>query len=152
MVGKTPRVLKNERLRLDKIKTYCGCLACLLMGHLDRHTTIEHVTESGRRIGVKSDQHANTIGLCLWHHFAVCDAGQTKADMGDEFGPSLAQGRKLFENHFGDEVHVLIPVQNFLLDQLELGPWPEYSVDRNAARNTRNQWIKLNHAHENHHQ
>lgn len=147
MVGKTPRVLKNERLRLANIKEYCGCLPCLLMGHPDRHTTIEHVTENGRRVGVKSDQHANTIGLCLWHHFGACDHGLQKQFMTDEYGPSLAQGRRLFENHFGDEVHVLIPVQNFMLDQLEREPWPEYSVSRKASLATRNQWILLNHAH-----
>jgi hypothetical protein len=144
MVGKTPRILKDERLRLDNIKTYCGCLPCLLMGHLDRHTTIEHVTENGRRVGVKSAQHANTIGLCLWHHFGSCDHGQQKQFMGSEYGPSLAQGRRLFESHFGDEVHVLIPTQNFMLDQLESEPWGEYSVSRKAARNTQQKWIELN--------
>ncbi len=152
MVGKTPRVLKDERLRLDNIKLYCGCLPCLLMGHPDRHTTIEHVTENGRRVGVGSAQHANTIGLCLWHHFGVCDHGLQKAFMESEYGPSLSQGRRKFEESFGDEVHVLIPTQNFLLDSLESDPWPEYSVSRKAARSTRNKWIELNHAHSNRHQ
>jgi hypothetical protein len=144
VVGKTPRILKDERKRLENIKLYCGCLPCLLMGHLDRHTTIEHVTENGRRVGVKSAQHANTVGLCMWHHFGVCDHGQQKPFMIGEYGASLALGRRLFENHFGDEVHVLIPVQNYLLDQLESDPWPEYSVSRKASIATRNQWIKLN--------
>jgi len=117
------------------------------MGHLDRHTTIEHVTDSGRRVGVGSAQHANTIGLCLWHHFAACDHGQTKLNMGSEYGPSLAQGRRLFEDFFGDEVHVLIPTQNFMLLEFDRQPWPEYNVSREAARNTRNEWINLNHAH-----
>ncbi|MHC4316816.1 MAG: hypothetical protein ACYSW3_30615, partial [Planctomycetota bacterium] len=63
MVGKTPRILKDERARLQTIKIFCGCLPCLLRGHLDRWTTIEHVTERGRRVGIKSDEHINTIGL-----------------------------------------------------------------------------------------
>ncbi len=144
MVGKTPRILKDERKRLETIKLYCGCLPCLLMGHLDRHSTIEHVTENGRRVGVKSDEHKNTIGLCMWHHFGVCDAGQSKANMAIEYGPSLFGGRRIFEEHFGDEVKVLIKVQNFMLDLFADSPWQEYSVARNVARLTRNHWIELN--------
>lgn len=146
MVGKTPRVLKDERERLRKIKVFCGCLPCLLRGHLDRWTTIEHVTESGRRVGIESDQHANTIGLCLWHHFGVCDPGLQKAQMRRELGPALAHGRRPFEEYFGDEVKILIPVQNFLLAQFDLQPWPEHNVNHRAARRTRFKWIELNSA------
>ena len=92
MVGKTPRVLKDERARLQTIKIFCGCLPCLLRGHLDRWTTIEHVTERGRRVGVKSDEHANTIGLCMWHHFGACDPGLQRAGLISELGPALADG------------------------------------------------------------
>lgn len=146
MVGKTPRILKDERARLEKIKIYCGCLPCLLRGHLDRWTTIEHVTESGRRVGIKSDEHANTIGLCIWHHFGACDPGQQRAGMSSELGPALGNGRYPFEEAFGDEVKILIPVQNFLIAQFDLRPWPEHNVDHRAARHTRNKWIKLNRA------
>ena len=148
LVGKTPRVRKDERVRLDTIGSYCGCLPCLLLGHLDRHTSIEHVTEAGRRVGIESDQHANTIGLCLWHHFGVCDPGRHKQEMISEYGPSLAHGRKPFEEHFGDEVHVLIPVQDFVLAQFEAKPWPEYNISREAVRLTRQTWTELNHAHQ----
>lgn len=146
MVGKTPRVRKDERERLETIKIYCGCLPCLLRGHLDRWTTIEHVTENGRRVGIKSDEHKNTIGLCMWHHFGVCDPGQQKAMMTAELGPALAHGRKPFEEYFGDEVKILIPTQNFLLSQFAIRPWPEHTVDRRAARRTREVWTELNHA------
>lgn len=146
MVGKTPRVRKDERVRLDTIKTYCGCLPCLLLGHLDRHTTIEHVTESGRRVGSGSDQHANTIGLCLWHHFGTCESGWQKQTMLGEYGPSLAWGRRLFEDHFGDETKVLIPVQDYVLERFARQPWPEYTIDRETARLTRHYWIDLSHA------
>jgi len=144
MVGKTPRILKGERERLQIIKVYCGCLPCLLVGHLDRWTTIEHVTEGGRRIGVESDQHANTIGLCTWHHFGACDPGQQRVPMTRELGPALGNGRHPFEEYFGDEVKILIPVQNFLIAQFDESPWPEHNVDRRAARRTRKQWIELN--------
>lgn len=144
MVGKTPRILKDERERLRKIKEYCGCLPCLLVGHLDRWTTIEHVTDSGRRVGVESAQHANTVGLCLWHHFGRCDSGCQREPMVQELGPSLAHGRKLFEDYFGDEVKILIPIQNFLLAEFDADPWPSHNVSRRAARRTRKQWIELN--------
>ena len=144
MVGKTPRIRKNERQRLDNIKIYCGCLPCLLRGHIDRWTTIEHVTENGRRVGIESAQHANTIGLCMWHHFGVCDPGLQREPMARELGPPLTYGRYKFEEVFGDEVKILIPVQNFLLAEFDAAPWPEHSVSRKAARRTRQQWTKLN--------
>lgn len=144
MVGKTPRILKDERARFETIKIYCGCLPCLLMGHPDRHTSIEHVTERGRRVGVSSEQHRATIGMCVWHHFGVCNPGQNRQYMMGEYGASLAQGRTTFEEDFGDEVHVLIPVQNFLLDQFADRPWPEHNVPRHVARLTRERWIELN--------
>lgn len=144
MVGKTPRVLKDERQRLDVIKSHCGCLCCLLMGHLDRLCTIEHVTENGRRVGSGSSQHENTVGMCVWHHFGACDSGRTRQMMIGEFGPSLAHGRKPFEEHFGDEVDVLISVQNFVLEAFAVDPWPEYNLPGRVARLTRNEWIELN--------
>lgn len=146
MVGKTPRILKDERARLQTIKIFCGCLPCLLRGHLDRWTTIEHVTDRGRRVGIKSDEHINTIGLCIWHHFGACDPGQQRAGMSSELGPALGNGRYPFEEAFGDEVKILIPVQNFLIAQFDLRPWPEHNVDHRAARQTRKLWIELNRA------
>jgi len=144
MTGKTPRIRKDERERLQVIKIYCGCLACLLRGHLDRWTTIEHVTDAGRRVGVESDQHANTIGLCTWHHFGACIPGQQKPAMTKELGPALAHGRRPFEEAFGDEVKILIPVQNFLIAEFDAEPWPEHNINRKAARRTRRLWINLN--------
>lgn len=60
------------------------------------------------------------------------------------YGPSLAHGRKPFERFFGDEVKVLIPVQDFMLAQFADTPWPEYHVTREVARQTREKWIDLN--------
>ena len=146
MVGKTPRIRKQDRQRLNTIKDYCGCLPCLLMGHLDRHTTIEHITKAGRRVGIESAQHENTIGLCLWHHFQVCNNGQQIDRMVSEFVPSLAAGSRSFQWHFGDELRVLLPIQNYLLELFAEHPWPEYSVPRRVARDVRSEWITLNHA------
>lgn len=146
MVGKTPRVRKNERERFEIIRLYCGCLPCILTGHLDRHATIEHVTESGRRVGEGSDVHKNTVGMCSWHHFGTRGTGATRERMMGDFGPSLAHGRITFEDFFGDEVDVLIPVQNFVLDKFAEEPWPEYNIRGEVARLTRIKWIDLNHA------
>lgn len=146
MVGKTPRIRKSDRDRFEVIKSHCGCLPCLLVGHLDRQTSIEHVTDRGHRIGKDSSQHEATIGLCAWHHYGRCDPGLQKQAMIGYFGPSLAHGRRHFEEHFGDEVDVLIPTQDFMLGLFAETPWPEYNVSRNVARLTRQEWITLNHA------
>ena len=144
MVGKTPRARKDEQQRMEIIATHCGCLPCLLMGHLDIHATIEHVTERGRRIGKGSEQHKWTIGLCVWHHFGHQHNHWTRHKMSKEYGPSLIWGRTSFEDHFGDEVQVLVPTQNFMLEQFDEQPWPEYSVPRDVARRTRSKWIAMN--------
>lgn len=127
---------------MDTIATYCGCLPCLLMGHLDMHTTIEHVTERGRRL---ENEHMATIGLCIWHHFGHTHGSGRQGAYRKELGPALAHGRLPFEAHFGDEVQVLIPVQDFLLLEFDAAPWPEHNVSRQAVRRTRNKWIELNH-------
>lgn len=148
VVGSTPRARKSEQRRMEIIVEYCGCLPCLLTGHLDVHTSIEHVTERGRRVGKGAEQHEWTIGLCTWHHFGWTRTRETRQQVSGERGPSLIWGRILFEEHFGDEVHVLVPTQNFMLELFDTRPWPEYAVPRDVARKVRAKWIELNHASE----
>ena len=143
MVGKTAPIRQRDRDRFEAIKTYCGCLPCLLLGHLNRHTTIEHVTCRGRRIGRGPEQHQNSIGLCSWHHFAVCDEGKHKHEMIGNFGPSLALGRRPFEDWFGDELEVLVPIQNYVLKLFADEPWPEYSLPVKIAYRVRERWIEI---------
>ena len=126
---------------MSNISEYCGCLPCLLMGFLDVHTTIEHVTDRGRRL---MDQHMATLGLCTWHHFGYTRGRKSRANTTLDQGPALALGRIPFEEFFGDEVDVLIPVQNFLLAEFDLEPWPEHNINRKTARHTRKLWIELN--------
>lgn len=130
------------------IATYCGCLPCLLMGFLDVHATIEHVTDRGRRITQDWEQHKFTIGLCTWHHFGHTHNHRTRHQMSGERGPSLIWGRTTFEDHFGDEVKVLVPTQDFMLNLFAERPWQEYSVPRDIARLTRSEWIEMNHAYQ----
>lgn len=147
MVGKTDPISAKDRQRFKVIKEYCGCLCCLLVGWLDVHTTIEHVTDAGSRLG-----HADSLGLCEWHHFGTVRHGayslspQSRQKMIGEFGPSLALGRIPFEEFFGDEITVLLPIQNYLLERFAADPWPEYNLPGKVAIDTRNEWIELNHA------
>lgn len=141
MVGQTEPIRPKDKRRLLIIKTHCGCLCCLLMGWLDVHATIEHITDRGRRIG-----HHATLGLCGWHHFGYCHKGNSRQYMIGEFGPSLALGRIPFEEFFGDERKVLLPIQNSLLKRFAADPWPEYNLPGKVAIDTRNEWIELNHA------
>lgn len=146
MVGKTAPIRPHDAERMDTIAKFCGCLPCLLASWLDVHTSIEHVTNRGRRVG-QEEQHQWTIGLCGWHHFGHVSEGWNRQRMSGEFGPTLAWGRHAFEEHFGDEVHVLVPTQDFMLELFDRQPWPEYNVPRHVAREVRNHWIDLHHAH-----
>ena len=146
MVGRTPRARKSERDRMDTIVHYCGCLPCLLVGYLDVHTSIEHVTERGQRVGKGAEQHRWTIGLCTWHHFGHTSNHRNRQQISVECGPSLIWGRKNFESSFGDEVNVLVPTQNFMLELFHKEPWQEFEVPRKIAQEVRKFWIDLNHA------
>lgn len=145
MVGKTAPIRKQDASRMETISKFCGCLPCLLMGFKDVLTTIEHVTESGRRVG-GDEQHQHTIGLCEWHHFGVYGEHQTRQQMSGSLGPPLSWGRKEFEETFGDEVTVLVPAQNFLLERFAEDPWPEYNLPRHVQHKVRRHWGLLKNA------
>jgi len=149
MVGQTPRAQKSHKQRMEIIAKHGGCLPCLLVGYLDVHTTIEHVTNRGRRLGKGAEQHFGTIGLCVYHHFGHHFAlpsvkKPSRQQLMGELGPSLAFGRTVFEEFFGDEVTVLLPCQDYLLERFEARPWPEYNVDRHVAADVRRFWIAKN--------
>lgn len=143
MVGKTSPIKPADKERFDIIAKHCGCLPCIISGMGYVPCTIEHVTSRGRRL---ADEHQATIGLCEWHHFATLGPGQTRQGMSGTLGPSLAWGRKNFEDHFGDEVTVLIPCQNYLISLFEAQPWLEYDLPRATARQLRIEWTTIYHA------
>lgn len=145
MVGKTAPIRRQDELRFKVITEYCGCLPCLLenvaLNSEDLSlTTIEHVTEHGRRL---PDEHQATIGLCPWHHQAIPWNGLNERDMQAILGPSLAKGRKPFEERYGDEVMVLLPLQDILIIQFAQDPWPEYTVPESVRKSVWKQWIKM---------
>jgi len=58
----------------------------------------------------------------------------------ETLGPSFAHGRGAFKEHFGDEVDVLVPTQDFLIGLFDAQPWQEYALPRDVARETRKFW------------
>lgn len=116
MVGKTKPATKDEKQRMESLKEL-PCLCCMLTGMniVCGPTEVEHVTDRGRRLG-----HDKTLALGLWHHRgekAFQYQGMTNQEMSGAFGPSLAHGRKPFEQRYGDESEVLVRLQDWVLSQ-----------------------------------
>lgn len=143
MVGKTAPITDRDRVRFRVIKEYIGCIACLLefdgAGDIAL-TTIEHVTDRGRRL---ADEHQATIGLCEWHHQAKPWPGLRPDEMRRVLGPSLAEGRYPFEERYGDEVNVLLPVVDDLIMLLAADPWEEYTIPAQVRHQARHKWREL---------
>ena len=131
MVGKTKYVTKEQKKRMDKIAAL-PCLPCLIEGK-SRASTVQHVTEGFRRLG-----HDYTYGSCPWHHQKIKDSGYvayTDQQITGLLGPSFASGRRAFEERYGDERYVLIPLQNWMLNASK---W-----NQQAEIDARNEWQKL---------
>jgi len=148
MVGKTKRIKREDEIRFKVITEYIGCLCCAIELHNAGHediamTTIEHVTDRGRRL---KNQHQATIGLCPWHHQGVPWARLNGSEMVNILGPSLANGRKLFEDQYGDEVHVLLPLQDEVIIWFAEDPWPEYTMPAKIRQRIRAKWRELKNA------
>lgn len=145
MVGSTAPIRRQDEIRFQVITTHIGCLCCAIQMHENPWedislTTIEHVTDAGRRL---EDQHQATIGLCPWHHQGVPWRGLQKPEMDTILGPSLAHGRKPFEAHFGDEVTVLLPLQDEVVIWFAQELWPEYTMPAEIRQRIRSTWMKL---------
>jgi hypothetical protein len=145
MVGKTAPIKRQDELRFQVITTHIGCLCCAIEMHDNPWedialTTIEHVTENGRRL---PNEHQATIGLCPWHHQGAPWRGLQAKEMDTILGPSLANGRKPFEEHYGDEVDVLLPVQDEAIILFAQNPWPEYSMPASIRKQIRAKWNQL---------
>lgn len=80
-----------------------GCIACRMAGfHTSLDPTIHHQTAAGQTIGQD-----HTVCLCEWHHESVCLPSLGKRDMTEIYGPSLADGSKLFFAQFGSNAQQL---------------------------------------------
>jgi hypothetical protein len=87
---------KAELARFAKLQAL-GCLCCRKAGSGYRAPDIHHILSGGRRIG-----HMATIGLCEFHHRIPSN--------GTVVGPSLADGSKRFEAHWGTQRELLAEV------------------------------------------
>lgn len=112
-MGPSKRRTKAEQARFYAIKAG-PCLACMSwdidvigQGVVEVH----HLLSGGRRIG-----HMDTIGLCLWHHKGQPMFEHTMEEMRTNYGPSLAEGSKLFHMEFGSD-DWLLRTQNLILKQ-----------------------------------
>ena len=148
MVGKTKPITRLDEMRFRVIQEYMGCVCCAIELHDAGMedislTTIEHVTDRGRRL---EDEHQATIGLCPWHHLGVPWSGISGSDMVNILGPSLANGRKTFEESFGDEVHVLLALQDEIIIWFAEDPWPEYTMPAEIRQRIRARWRELKNA------
>ncbi len=112
MVGKTKTQNKADKLRLWAI-TEIGCVPCMIDHWDGTPTTIQHVTEGGRRI---EDQHQMTYGACAWHHLGVKPLGfvGTMHRVEKLYGPSFARSKRAYLRHYGME-RELIQVQDALI-------------------------------------
>lgn len=106
----TGRPSSREEARIIACKE-SGCIACL--SHALRNPEYKgwqpdygcdyhHMLSGGRRRG-----HRYGIGLCPWHHRAVCDFSANAATMRAWAGPSLMDGSKKFHEAYGSDDELL---------------------------------------------
>lgn len=137
MVGKVVPATKAEREHQDIIKTYCGCLPCLLEGRFDIHATIQHVSEGRKRLGQDM-----VWGGCIWHHMAQPWPGCTEDYMLYQHGPSLMGHHRQFNETYGGE-RLLVEVQNYMVSLWRSQPWQPHCVPVEVAKKVRDFWGTL---------
>lgn len=126
---------KAESRRMQMIKD-SGCVCCLLATRGTTPPDVHHITAGGRRLG-----HMHTIGCCAWHHRGVSFEGENKQSMSGIFGPSLAFGKRTFNEFFGSE-EILLLVQNLVLEHFDRSPWPSYNPPYLVRREATELWTK----------
>jgi hypothetical protein len=114
----------QEAARARRIREI-GCLACHLEGLGRRPTQIHHLTETGRH-GGRRRGHAQTVGLCPWHHQGHPLEGLTASETALRLGPSLAHQPRAFRERYGRDDDLLTAQELALavaLDGLESAPF-----------------------------
>jgi hypothetical protein len=100
---------KADLARYDALQRY-GCVACRNEGLPIGPIEIHHIVDSGyRRL---SGGNARTLPLCSYHHRGVLPAGHTIGSATLAFGPSLANGSKLFTKIYGTQSDLLAKVND----------------------------------------
>ena len=101
---------KADLRRYDLLQEY-GCACCRIDG-IHSFGDIHHIVTNGyRRL---SGGNESTILLCPWHHRGVVPAGHTTGSATLQFGPSLANGSKLFAKIYGSQEDLLAKVNKAL--------------------------------------
>ena len=59
---------------------------------------------------------------CEWHHFGKRFENMSRQEMSGLLGPSLAHGKRGFQEFFGSE-RFLIEIQNLILEHFNKSPW-----------------------------
>lgn len=112
MITSTGKPTKAEQARFNRMKDDADCMACRQRGLKSNFIEIHHHLSGGRRIG-----HHATVSLCLWHHRGepLREYGyNTRKATREVYGPSVADGSKLFEPVFGTDAEMLA-MQNAVL-------------------------------------
>lgn len=131
MVGKTKRPNAAEKRRMTVLKENVPCIPCLLIVRRVRLPSIQHTVH-----GMRRDGHLSTYSSCDWHHFGHplenwqslpgSVGGAKQATMG-YLGPSIAMGRRTFQETFGTE-EKLVELATSLVKAYEETPWIDYNV------------------------
>ena len=145
MVGKTKAPTKEEKRRMTVLKENVPCIPCLLVVNKIRLPSIQHTVS-----GMRRDGHESTYSSCDWHHFGHplenwqqlpgADGGAKQATSG-LLGPSLAHGKRTFQEFFGHE-DVLVTIASRLVASYEASPWMDYNVPHDVRTRCRSYWEK----------
>ena len=119
--------------RFEAIKGI-GCIVTLLNYRQGQGCDIHHLTAGGRRRG---DEY--TIGLSPYYHRGLCADGLTQAQTVKRFGPSLAHGKRTFEDTFGTQ-DLLLEVQNLVIKQYLAHYWSDYDPPYEVRRRAIHLW------------
>lgn len=127
MVGRTKPARGDEKLRMDLIKHYIGCLPSLLRGFPNGHATVQHVVEGRKRLG-----HRYTYGASKWHHLGYCRGGLGVEEMTRRYGPSLAHNPRQYHDEFGTE-HELVALTDKAIELFQSSPWEPFDMPYSVA-------------------
>ena len=136
MVGRAKPPTKAEKARMTFLKEHMPCLPCLLAVNMPRMPSVQHVVEGMKRVG-----HMYTYSSCEYHHFGIYNQGAAQDNYG-KLGPSLAHGKRTFQEFFGSE-RVLVHIQDRFYATYKKSPWFDYDVPENVRAKARHEWDKL---------
>lgn len=133
MVGKAKAPTKDEKERMTILKENVPCIPCLVGARKVRLPSIQHVVT-----GFKREGHDMTYTACNWHHFGD-PAPADKQTTSGLLGPSLAHGKKNYQQFFGHE-KLLVRIADFLVDEFKKSPWIDYNVPHDLRRRSFQYW------------